>query len=233
MWLIGEFEPVTLFSLRPSYATASGGQSLLTPTPFAVKMALLDACCRVEGLSLARQRWVELRALEVAIRPAAHAVISRTFQRTLKPRRTSTNDPEEQGPFQRTIAYREYVHFAGSFSLALGWDGEQQLCWLENILVNVTYLGKRGSFVQLRDKPRFESTLPGDFILLTEQPKTFPINGTMQTLDDCRHDLDFDAVNIYNKDAALREEDRPPVLVVLPYQQRRSTRSFVWYERIQ
>ena len=46
MWLIAEYQPVSLFSLKNSLATSSGGKSLLVPTPYAFKMALLDAACR-------------------------------------------------------------------------------------------------------------------------------------------------------------------------------------------
>jgi hypothetical protein len=49
MWLIADYQPVTLFSLKNSLATSSGGKSLLVPTPCAFKMALLDAACRVWG----------------------------------------------------------------------------------------------------------------------------------------------------------------------------------------
>ena len=41
MWLIAEYEAVTLFSLKLSTATSSGGKTLLVPTPYALKMALL------------------------------------------------------------------------------------------------------------------------------------------------------------------------------------------------
>ncbi len=47
MWLIATYQPTSLFSLRPANATTSGGKTLLTPTPFALKMALLDAAIRV------------------------------------------------------------------------------------------------------------------------------------------------------------------------------------------
>src|SRR5579875_325917 len=42
-WLIGEFEPVSLFSLKISSATSSVGLTLAIPTPYAIKMALVDA----------------------------------------------------------------------------------------------------------------------------------------------------------------------------------------------
>ena len=41
MWWITNFEPVTMFSLKAAAATSTGGKSLLLPTPFSFKMALL------------------------------------------------------------------------------------------------------------------------------------------------------------------------------------------------
>ncbi len=42
MWLHCSYEPVSLYSLKLSAATSSGGKTLLAPSPYAVKMALLE-----------------------------------------------------------------------------------------------------------------------------------------------------------------------------------------------
>ena len=46
MWLLAIYEATTLFSLKTSDATSSGGRTLLAPTPYAIKMGLLDAAYR-------------------------------------------------------------------------------------------------------------------------------------------------------------------------------------------
>ena len=51
MWVLATYQPTTFFSLKPSNATSSGGKTLLTPTPYAIKMGLLDAAIRTEGIS--------------------------------------------------------------------------------------------------------------------------------------------------------------------------------------
>lgn len=144
----------------------------------------------------------------------------------------SAKGKEEQGPFQRTIAYREYAYFADAFGLALGWEGEDHCDWLSALLVHVSYFGKRGSFVQLRDAPRCVDELPRDYVMLTKQPTQFPIDGVLQALDDCSPEVGFEAVNVYDKQSLLDEGDRLRVHVVLPYRQQRSTRAFAWYERL-
>src|ERR1700722_18200764 len=45
-WLVAAYSPVTMFSLRMTHATSKGGKTLVVPTPYAVKMALLDVCFR-------------------------------------------------------------------------------------------------------------------------------------------------------------------------------------------
>ncbi len=46
MWLTSEYVATALSSLKASSATSSGGKALLAPTPYALKMALLDVACR-------------------------------------------------------------------------------------------------------------------------------------------------------------------------------------------
>ena len=43
MWMVARYAPTALFSLKPAAATSSGGKTLICPTPFSIKMALLDA----------------------------------------------------------------------------------------------------------------------------------------------------------------------------------------------
>jgi hypothetical protein len=50
-WLIARYQPTSLFSLKHGDATSTGGKSLLVPTPFAIRMALLDAAIRTEGIA--------------------------------------------------------------------------------------------------------------------------------------------------------------------------------------
>jgi len=233
MWCIAEYEAVTLFSLKLSTATASGGKTLLVPTPYALKMALLDATCRTVGVAQAEARWPVIRDLRVSLLPAKRAVVMNLFQKVLKPRRSAAKaeDPNS-GPFQKTIGYREYVQLYGPWQLALGWDTEQDYPWLEELLFNISYLGKRGGFVQLMDKPRQETTLPPGFIELSATPETFAFQGTLQILDDCAPNLTFAKANIYSKKRVTMGKERITRNVVLPYRMVRSSKSFSYYERI-
>jgi hypothetical protein len=239
MWVLAEYLPTTLFSLRPATATTSGGKSLIVPTPFAIKMALLDAAIRTQGLAAARAAFPAIRAVQIAIRPPAQIVINSTFMKILRLKEIKTKASEKsaaieeaqanhQWPFQKTIAYREYVQFGGPLALAfLGMSLEE----LSPLLLQLSYLGKRGGFMQLRRPPIGAESRPGGYTDLTESPPdSFPL-GVLQLMDDFGADMTFDHADIYNAKPIRLGKERVLRHIVLPYRMARSSRSFTLYER--
>jgi len=103
--------------------------------------------------------------------------------------------------------------------------------WLEGLLLNVNYLGKRGGFVQLTQLRGQYSTLPAGFVELTVTPKTFAFQGTLQVLDDCTPMLTFAKANIYSGEKVTLGKERVTRTVVLPYRVTRASKSFTLYER--
>ncbi len=233
MWLIAEYQPTALFSLKPAWATSSGGKSLLVPTPYAVKMALLDAACRTAGVAVARGTWPWLRDLTVALRPPERMVVTNLFAKILKPRRTSAKPgTSHAGPLGKTIAFREYVYFDGPLGIAL--DGEtDDRSHLEGWLLQVNYLGKRGGFVQLLGPPTPAETLPSGFIVVDGDPtRSFLADGIIQQLDDCDASLTFEKADIYSGKHIRLGKERVLHHIVLPYHLVRSSKGFSYYERI-
>jgi hypothetical protein len=233
MWLIAEYQPTALFSLKPAWATSSGGKSLLTPTPYAVKMALLDAACRTSGVAAAKEAWPWLRDLTVALRPPEQVVVTNLFTRILKPRRNPAEPgTQHAGPLGKTIAFREYVHFDGTLGMAL--DGEAgNLSHLGEWLFQVSYLGKRGGFVQLLAPPMTVEALPAGFIVVNGAPNgPFLADGIIQQLDDCDASLTFERADIYSGKGVKLGKERVLRHIVLPYRLVRSSKSFSLYERI-
>ena len=120
-WLIGAYRPVTLFSLRMTHATSKGGKTLVVPTPYSVKMALLDACfrCYSSEVALGRARKVFdcLKRREIRVRPPKHCIVNNTFIKVLDWSREPVNGP-----------FREYhrlpgVRFFRWRRLVLGYRG--------------------------------------------------------------------------------------------------------------
>ena len=126
-WVIVRYHPVTFFSLRPYNATSSGGQTLIAPTAFALKMALLNATIQVYGLEIGRERFPAIRDLSIAIALPAHITVLKSFAKIRRPARLGdpkTRDQtiadlrdKKQYPFQSTIAYREFVQFGDPLSV--------------------------------------------------------------------------------------------------------------------
>jgi len=243
MWSIAEYQPTSLFSLRPYTATTSGGKSLIVPTPFAVKMALLDAAIRTQGLARGQALFPALRDLQVAVRLPQRIVVNNTFAKILRLKEVKTKASEKeaaiaravakrQWPFQKTIAFREYVQFSGP--LALAFQG-MSLEELKPLLLQINYLGKRGGFIQLLRLTEMAEELPTSFTMLTEGVNgSFPL-GMLQMVDDCGPSLTFNKVNVYDQSHKSRirpGKDRIFHHVVLPYRLMRSSKSYSLYERI-
>src|ERR1700731_2134678 len=67
MWLLFEYEPTALFSLKTSRATSTVGKTLLTPTPYAAKMAFIDVALRhgLAGDPESLVRWLAAARLRI------------------------------------------------------------------------------------------------------------------------------------------------------------------------
>lgn len=234
MWVVAEYEAVTLFSLRLSSATASGGKTLLVPTPFALKMALLDVACRALGVGGAEQLWPMLRNMTLALQPSEKAVVTNLFQKVLRPRRNAVPHYEpDAGPFQRTIGYREYVQLVGPMGVAFDVTDAGLVEQLSDLLLHVTYLGKRGSFMQIQALPRQVDSLPPGYVVVDGEQREFRLDGVLQMLDDCGPTLTFNRANIYSGERVTVGKERIIRHVVLPYRLARSSKSFSLYERIE
>jgi hypothetical protein len=224
MWTIARYQPTTLFSLKPHMATSSGGKTLIVPTPFAVKTALLDAGIRTQGLEQGKAFFPSIRALDIAVLLPRQLVVNKTFTRVLRAARSVSPG---QRPYQRTMGFREYVHFAGPLTLAFRGMSEE----LALLLAQVNYLGKRGGFIQLLSAPEEVDALQDDFTLLTEGVSEDFRLGTLQMVDDWGEELTFERINIYSDKPVTPGKHRVFHHVVLPHEPVRSSRGFTLYER--
>jgi hypothetical protein len=240
MWTIAEYQPTALFSLRPATATTSGGKTLIVPSPFAIKMGLLDVAIRTLGFKQGKSLFTLIRDLDIAIRPSRWIVINKTFIKILRYKEIKSKASEKetailaakrdrQWPYYRTIAYREYVHFSDNLSIAFQETPRETLVPL---LTQINYFGKRGGFIQLQQPPETMTNLPKDFTMLTRSiDGSFPL-GILQILDDFGEQMTFEHANIYHVKNMRAKVERIFHQVVLPYRAVRSSRSFTLYQRI-
>jgi hypothetical protein len=215
-WLVAAYRPTALFSLKSSQATSSVGVSLLVPTPYAIKMALVDAAFRA-GLSdsscsaLVRA----LAPIAIRIKPPEAAAVTHTFVKIRQESRTG--DPLR--PYGPNIAYREVVYHHGewewAFDLALGDDALAERLVL--LTPHVNYIGKRGSFVQfLRLWRQVELSAaftqevhPGDSL-------TMPGRFHMAVLDDFGPEADLAVLSSFTAAPVRRDRHRRFVPTMIP-----------------
>ncbi len=226
-WIQAVYQPTTLFSLRPSWATSSGGKSLLLPSPYALKMAVLDAAIRTSGEIKAEKAWLWIRDMDIGIQLPSQLVVTNLFAKILRLRRNPAEPGSADfGPFQKTIAYREYVYLPEPITLAFD-VADAQTAQLSDWLAQINYLGKRGGFMQLLAPPNPLADRT-DFTLLTASMSSFPVHGLVQQLDDCDPKMKFVEANIYES----KKPKRVVRHIVLPYQLKRSSRAYSLYEYI-
>jgi hypothetical protein len=230
MWVAADFTATTLFSLRLSTATASGARTHLLPTPYTIKMALVDAACRLDGVNIAQANWDWLRGAVVALRPAERVVVNNTFIKVLRPRRGEASEGSaDAGFFGRTIAYREYAQIDGSFGIALEVEHDDHADRLQRWLPMIQYLGKRGGFVQMVSEPAVWGSLSTDYLLLDGAPRPFDLDAILTQLDDAGDELTFDRANIYSGEKMTLGKHRVFRTVALPYRMERSSRGYTMY----
>ncbi len=235
MWLIAEYRPTSLFSLKPSWATSSGGKSLLLPTPYAVKMALLDVACRSDGVTEAEAAWPMIAALRMALKGPERVVVSNTFTKILKPRRGEpAAGSADAGPLQKSIGFREYVYHDGTVSIGFEVSDKKIVDRMFDWLLQVNYLGKRGGLMQLLAAPSVVDDLPAGFgVINQDQVAGIPIDGIVQPMDDTSPNVPFAKVNIYSGDSIKLGKDRVLHHIVLPYRLISSSRDYTLYERFE
>jgi hypothetical protein len=223
MWIVAYYRPLTLFSLKSSLATGSGAKTLLVPTPFAIRTALLDSCIRTQGLAAGRQAFDWIKRLRLAVRPPEEAVVMHSFTKVLKP----TRKEDAENTFDRTIAFREYVYQDGLLGLAFETDEPAALSSLRVLVGQINYFGKRGSFVQWQPPLQEAAALPPSFLEINGPE--FHASGIIQQVDDWGESLTFEKLNVFSEERIAKNKDRVLRPLVLPYRLVRSSKGFSYY----
>jgi hypothetical protein len=216
-WLVIEYSPTSLFSLKSSQATSSVGVSLVIPTPYAIKMAFVDAAFRA-GFAQEEDYSSFLRSLapvEIRIGPAQAAAVTNTFLKI----RQESREGNPLRPYGPAIAYREMVSLRGSwlwaFDLACG--DELLAERLIRLAPYVNYVGKRGSFAQFQGLHR-RTELGAGF--------TQPVQGNglwqglnrahVRVLDDFGPEANLEVLSSYTSQKPKRGRHRRFVETIIP-----------------
>ncbi|WP_027461204.1 hypothetical protein [Deinococcus murrayi] len=239
-WLVATYEPTALFSLKDSQATSAAGKSLLVPSPYAVKTALIDVAVNWQGVSFAQEVFRWLHALPVRSSPPEWACVTNAFIKVQRPWEAPKNKGtdkevarakavrEGKAPWQPTIAFREYIQFRGELRLAFQVSrlGEEEKQTLTGLLLRLNMLGKRGGFIQwldVEERPELDAA----FVTHTGDPRTTLSGAVMHYLDDYGSKMTWDKLSTFTTD----KPDRAVVSALVPYRLVRSSKRSTLYRR--
>jgi hypothetical protein len=215
-WLVAEYQPTAPFSLKISSATSSVGKTLIVPTPYSIKMALVDAAFRA-GLSDTECHDF-LRSLvttDVRVASSDAAAVTHTFVKV----RQESRKGDPMRPYDSAIAYREVVHHHGrwlwAFDLVHGDDDLAER--LVRLTPHVCYIGKRGSFVQFQGLSR-ATQLNDQFTQPVQniQPWSPPARAHVVSLDDFGPEAGLATLSSYTDRSPKRDRHRKFVDTIVP-----------------
>lgn len=227
MWLLADYRPTGLFSLRSSVTTSSGGRTNLVPTMYAVKMALIGAAFETGGdgeqiFSLVARR-------QVRMRPPEWAAVSNTFVKIQR----EPHDRGARAAFQPTVGYREFAWFGGDLTVAVDLEDLEsaEAAVLGSLFPSINYFGKRGSFFQFIRTEQAADLTPGFSMVVGDRREVLADSFIIQYLDDFGPVVTFEAINTYGEAPVRIGRERIFVPVALPYRKTRSSRGYTLYRR--
>lgn len=214
------FQPTTLFSLKDSNSTNSGAKSLFLPSPYSIKMAILNQSITLDGVDFEengkKNKWFQMvRDINIGYLVQGNYCINNCFVKILKPSRS------RPGEVQETVSFREYIHINEPIEIIFSVQSEEQKDFLQKYLHKINYFGKRGcffQFIQYKEQPNKSnvSSLNSDFLQV----------GILQEYDDFNDKMTFEHVNNYGGKNSVKREKQ---ILILPLKRKRSSKSYTNY----
>lgn len=238
MWIEIAYRPVSLFRLRPSYLTDPGFQSLLLPSYWTVRTAILAQAYHPGGTDAARRIFPLLQKVGVQISPPPLAVKSTVCWRGMNWKESGKRD-KETGQVYENKGYgnKEYVSYCGELRIAL--EGEQStLASIVPLATRINYFGKWGGFFQSLHVKEIEE--PDRYYSEAMDKATGP--GIPQQLDEWGENLTFEMVDANiaastrdkkNSDSFSKQDlvrERVSHLMLIPYQVHYGDDGTVYYQ---
>lgn len=215
------FQSTSLFSLKDSNSTNSGAKSLFLPSPYAIRMAILNQAITLNGVDFetgkGKNKWFKMvRDADIGYFLQGNYCVNNCFVKILKPSRS------RPGEVQETVSFREYIHINEPIEIIFTAKNEEQKSFLKTYLHKINYFGKRGCFFQFVEYKE-----------LPNEPNVKYLNddilsgGLIQEYDDFNAKLTFEHVNNYGGKASVKREKQ---VMILPLQQKNSSKSYTHFE---
>lgn len=220
------YKPTALFSLRDSNSTSSGAKSLFLPSPYAIKMALINQAISLGGINFDAdpQKFHVIRDLKVSYRISGNYCVNNCLIKIQKQR---SNEP-----FKPTVSFREYVYIDSDLELIFETNSvrqnslfdtyEDSVSFLKKYLCTINQFGKRGcffQFVEFKDNPQPANVMSFNISNIQNE-------GLLQEYDDFADSLSFDNVNSYSESKTKRVKH----ILFLPMKKKSSSKAYTLYK---
>lgn len=215
------FQPTTLFSLKDSNSTNKGAKSLFLPSPYSIKMAILNQAITIGGdltkLEVKKSKEFEyVRDSKISFHIPENITfcINNSFVKIQEPVRKGSG-------FKPTISFREYIFISDKIEIIFEVESEDQKNYLKKYLYRINYFGKRGCFFQFVE-----------FLEIPNEANVKPfevkngLKGILQSYDDFDENVNFDNVNSFSSSNTKRKKQ----ILVLPLKVESSSKNFTQFK---
>lgn len=226
MWLEIEYSPTSLFSLKSSQTTSSGGKSLFSPSPYAVKMALLNAIITYGSLEEAKEKFKLITDLNLSFGLPNKLVVNNCMIKINKIKHSSLYTAED--PFQSTVAFREYIYFNDNIKIFINAEKleEREIKFLKKWFIHINYFGKKGCFFQFISSKIIETIPDKNYIREFNGELS---SGILSKMDDFSPKVSFDEANNYS---SKKNSLRVSKIYNIPLRQTSSSKTYHAYEAL-
>lgn len=209
------FRPTNLFSLKDSNFTNSGAKSLYLPSPYSIKMAILNQAILTLGTEVFEIKDSKelsfIRDVKIDFFIKGKICVNNCFV---------TIQSQRDGKYRGKPSFREYVHISDDVEIIFAHENREAEVFLKKFIHRINYFGKRGCFFQFVEysntphESNVKEFYEGDF-----SP------GIIQEFDDFDKKSTFE--NISNFSSA--KSKRSKIILTIPLSMTSSSKSFSCY----
>lgn len=209
------YQPTNLFSLKESNSTNSGAKSLLIPSPYSIKMALINQAITIDGKEILEEKkskeFTFIKDAKIEYRVLGSFCVNNCFV---------TIQSLRDGTYRGKPSFREYIYLSDNIEIIFDVNDEEAKQYLQKYLHRINYFGKRGCFFQFvgyRDNPSEPNVKEFDVSDFTP--------GILQEYDDISSKALFK--NVDNFDSASAQRDKK--ILVIPVRNENSSKSYTHF----
>lgn len=215
------YQPTSLFSLKDSNSTNSAAKSLFLPSPYAIKMAILNQAIicggdleKLESKNSKEFGFIRDCKIGYYLEEGSNFCATNSFVKILKPKRNGEG-------FMQTVTFREYVYLSHPLEITFEVESKIEKLYLQRYLHRINYFGKRGCFFQFlkySDHPNNTNVKSLEINNFTE--------GILQKFDDFSPNAIFENVSNFSNKSSKRVSN----IKIIPVGRISSSKAYTHYQ---